>query len=190
MLLANKFFSKNGDSVTIKIEGCIGILGEKSEGISTLEELKEMWGSFKSYNPKVLRVEIRSIGGDITEALSMYEFLKNLSLDVKVFTICYGYVASSATVIAQAASDKCRIISYNALYLIHNSIMSAEGDENEMKRVSEVLKKTDIRIQEIYSNSSGKSPRLFWSLMKENGGHGKWLSPSEVKDLKLVDNII
>ena len=36
----------------------------------------------------------------------------------------YGYTASAATVIAQAASEGCREISAHALYLIHNSILS------------------------------------------------------------------
>ena len=42
----------------------------------------------------------------------------------EVVTRCYGYVASAATVIAQAASPGCREISSNAFYLIHCSELS------------------------------------------------------------------
>ena len=69
--------------------------------------------------PEVV-VEIRSTGGDVNDALLIHDALR--SLGARITTRCYGYTASAATIIAQAASEGRREISANALYLIHDSV--------------------------------------------------------------------
>ena len=66
-------------------------------------------------------VDIRSTGGDVNDALLIHDAL--CSLDAHITTRCYGYTASAATIIAQAASPGCREISANALYLIHTCLL-------------------------------------------------------------------
>ena len=75
-------------------------------------------------------VDIRSTGGDVNDALLIHDAL--CSLDAHITTRCYGYTASAATIIAQAASPGCREISANALYLIHTAICAAEGNAAEI----------------------------------------------------------
>lgn len=88
-------------------------------------------------------------GGDVNDALLIYEALS--SLDGHIVTRCYGYTASAATVIAQAASEGCREISAHALYLIHNSICTAEGNAEELATRIDLLRKTDARLAEVYA---------------------------------------
>ena len=70
-------------------------------------------------------VNIRSTGGDVNDALLIHDALT--ALGAHITTRCYGYTASAATIIAQAASPGCREISANALYLIHTAVCATEG---------------------------------------------------------------
>ena len=56
-------------------------------------------------------------------------------------TRCYGYVASAATLIAQAASEGRREISAGALYLVHAAACAAEGNAAELEARAELLRK-------------------------------------------------
>ena len=68
------------------------------------------------------------------------------ALDAEVTTRCYGYVASAATLLAQAASEGRREISAGALYLVHAAACAAEGNAAELEARAELLRKTDERL--------------------------------------------
>lgn len=87
---------------------------------------------------------------------------------------CYGYTASAATIIAQAASPGCREISANALYLIHTAICAAEGNAAEIAGKLDLLRQTDTRIAAVYAARSGRPAGEFEALMAENNGNGRW----------------
>ena len=177
----------------IDIEGIIGIAEEEqfasaAERVATYEKFRTMVeGIAQIDNPKVL-VNIRSAGGDVNDALLIYEALA--SLDAQVTTCCYGYTASAATIIAQAASEGCRQIAASALYLIHRSSCAAEGNAEELGERMELLRKTDQRLATLYAQRSGRTAEEFEALMGENGGRGRWLSPDEAKEAGLVDCIL
>ena len=109
---------------TIDIEGIIGLaeeeqFGSSSHSIATYERLSEKVEQIKAIDAEEVVVNIRSTGGDVNDAMLIYEAL--VALDAKITTRCYGYTASAATIIAQAASQGCREIASSALYLIHMS---------------------------------------------------------------------
>ncbi len=122
-------------------------------------------------------VDIRSTGGDVNDALLIHDALR--SLDAHIITRCYGYTASAATIIAQAASPGCREISANALYLIHTAICATEGNAAEIAGKLDLLRQTDTRIAAVYAARSGRPAGEFETLMAENNGNGRWLSPEE-----------
>ena len=104
---------------TIDIEGTIGMPDFAESGkVATYEEFKSKIVEVKSANPRKVVVNIRSTGGDVNDALLIYDALKEVS---NVETICYGYTASAATIIAQAAAKGKRKMSANGLYLIHQA---------------------------------------------------------------------
>ena len=178
--------SANTTVATIDIEGEIG--SEQSGAVTTYGALKEKLQQIEELEAPVVVVNIRSVGGDVADALLIYEALS--TLDAHITTRCYGYTASAATVIAQAANEGCREIADTALYLIHNSSCVAEGNAAELQQHAELLQKTDERIAAIYAAHSGKSVEHFLSLMAENGGNGVWLSPEQALEAGLVDSII
>ena len=172
---------------TIDIEGVIGS-EQQGDAVTTYSGLREKLEQIEALQTPVVVVNIRSVGGDVADALLIYEALS--SLDAHITTRCYGYTASAATIIAQAANEGCREIAESALYLIHNSSCVAEGNAADLKEQAELLKKTDERIAAIYAAHSDKGVEHFASLMAQNGGDGVWLSPEQALEAGLVDTII
>lgn len=137
---------------------------------------------------QTLIIHIRSMGGSVQEALLIYDYLTGL--DCRIITRCYGYAASAATIIAQAATKGNREISQNALYLIHQCSSQAEGNTGELTQTIDLLEKTDQRIAAIYAQAAAREVRHFVQLMSRNNGKGEWLAPKETIELGLTDRII
>ena len=173
---------------TIDIEGVIGAPDYSGSGkIATYDEFKSKVAEINSLNVRKVVVNIRSTGGDVNDALLIYDALKGVR---NVETICYGYTASAATIIAQAASTGNRKMSANGLYLIHQASTSADGNANDLDAKADLLKKTDERIAAIYAAASGRPAEEFAELMGANAGKGKWLSAEEALAAGLIDQII
>ncbi len=172
---------------TIDIEGTIGS-AEQGNSVTTYKELKERLEQIEQLQTPIVMVNIRSVGGDVSDAMLIYEAL--LSLDAHITTRCYGYTASAATIIAQAANEGCREIADSALYLIHNSSLSTEGNAKQLIEQAELLKKTDERIAAIYAAHSDKDAEYYAQIMSQNGGQGVWLSPEQALEAGLVDTIV
>lgn len=172
---------------TIDIEGTIGS-AEQGNSVTTYKELKERLEQIEQLQTPIVMVNIRSVGGDVSDAMLIYEAL--LSLDAHITTRCYGYTASAATIIAQAANEGCREIADSALYLIHNSSLSTEGNAQQLIEQAELLKKTDERIAAIYAAHSDKDAEYYAQIMSQNRGQGVWLSPEQALEAGLVDTIV
>ena len=178
---------------TIDIEGVIGVpeneqFSDSSHSVATYERLREELDKIGNIQAKEVVVNIRSTGGDVNDALLIYESL--VALNAKITTRCYGYTASAATIIAQAASEGCREIASSALYLVHMSSSSIEGNATDLVERIDLLKKTDDRIASLYAMRSGREKECFVVLMEQNGGRGRWLTPEEVVEAGLADTII
>ena len=181
------------DTTIIDIEGTIG-LGEEwqfdnpDSRVATYERFRERVASIADIKNSAIIVNIRSTGGDVNDAILIYEALK--ATGAHITTRCYGYTASAATIVAQAASEGCREVAASTLYLIHNSLCSTEGNAEELQAQVEMLHETDKRLAEIYATRSGGNPEHIAALMAENGGRGRWLSPAEAIAEGLVDRLI
>ena len=178
------------DCAIIDIEGTIGVpeecqFSDHESYVATYERFKASLMRIADIEHSQIRVNIRSTGGSVNDALLIYEALR--ATGAKVITCCYGYTASAATIVAQAASQGCRLIAPTSLYLVHNSIAAIEGNVEELRAEVEMLQKTDERIADIYATHSGRSVEEMAALMAENGGRGRWLSPDEAIALGLVD---
>ena len=177
----------------IDIEGTIGIPEEwqfehPDQRVATYETFRRTVRSIADLKEREIVVNIRSTGGDVNDALLIYEALRETG--ARITTRCYGYTASAATLIAQAASEGCRELAAGALYLIHNSICATEGNAEELTAQTELLRKTDARLAELYAARSGRPVEVFTALMAENSGRGRWLSPEEALEAGLADAVI
>lgn len=184
--------NQNEESI-IEIEGTIGIPEEwqfehPDERVATYEKFRHTVAAISDIDAARIVVNIRSTGGDVNDALLIYEALR--STGAQITTRCYGYTASAATIIAQAASEGCREVMQGALYLIHNAITAVEGNAEELEAQTDLLRKTDGRLAEIYASRSGRSSEEFLRLMAENNGRGRWLSPEEALEAGLCDVVV
>ncbi|WP_418992912.1 Clp protease ClpP [Alistipes sp.] len=177
----------------IDIEGIIGVpeewqFDEPQARVATYEKFRDTVRRIGQIEAAEIEVSIRSTGGDVNDALLIHDALRQSG--ARITTRCYGYTASAATLIAQAASEGCREISSNALYLIHNSVCAAEGNASEFSAKIELLRSTDRRIAAVYAARSGREAGEFEALMAENNGCGRWLSPEEAVAAGLADRVI
>ncbi len=176
----------------IEIEGTIGVpeewqFDQPEARVATYEKFRDTVRRIAGIDAPQIVVDIRSTGGDVNDALLIHDAL--CSLDAHITTRCYGYTASAATIIAQAASPGCREISANALYLIHTAICAAEGTAAEIAGKLDLLRQTATRIAAVYAARSGRPAGEFEALMAENNGNGRWLSPEEAVAAGLADTV-
>lgn len=184
--------SGRSSGLTIDIEGIIGIpewwqFDTEDERVATYAKFREKIQELGAVQAQKITVNIRSVGGNVQDALLIYDTLGGLRAEIT--TACYGYVASAATVIAQAASEGRRFISANALYLVHNCTTALEGNSQDAERTAKLLGKTDERIAAIYAGRSGRPAEEFRELMARDSGRGEWLSPEETVTCGLADKI-
>ena len=177
----------------IDIEGTIGVPEEHqfdnaASRVATFETFRKEVERIAQVKATNVVVNIRSTGGDVQDALLIYDALQGL--DARITTRCYGYTASAATIIAQAASEGCREISTNAMYLIHKSTCAIEGNASSLEARAELLRKTDERLSHLYALHAKGEPQHFATLMEENNGEGRWLTAQEAVEAGLADKII
>lgn len=183
--------NKTPTHAIVDIEGVIGIpewwqFDNAQDRVSTFNKFKDKVNAIKNLKADKVTVNIRSLGGNVNHALMIHDSLCELDLDCE--TVCYGYTASAATLIAQAG--KKRKISCNSLYLIHQSSSVAWGPISALEETISVLNKTNDRIATLYANRSGKEKSSFEDLMARQSGKGEWLSPEDALSAGLVDEIV
>ena len=181
------------NSVEINIEGTIGVpeewqFDDPGDRVATYDKFRNAIDLIRQIESPEVLINIRSTGGDVNDALLILDAISGLK--AKKTTRCYGYTASAATLIAQAASEGCREISANALYLIHTAICSTEGNAAEIAGKIDLLHQTDARIAAVYASRSGRPAAEFEALMAENNGNGRWLAPEEAVAAGLADKVV
>lgn len=190
--ISNIRISNRSKQAIIEIEGEIGVpeswqFETDSQRIATYENFSAKLEKIRTLSSESVRVNIRSMGGNVNDALLMYEALQSLGKPIS--THCYGYVASAATIIAQAASNGERYLSENSLYLIHNAVTDIQGNKIQMERTAQLLGKTDQRIAELYGRHTAMTTEECAELMAQEDGNGSWLTPEEAIKLGLIDHI-
>ena len=194
MLTGTIVLVKRSEQITeLNIDGIIGLSEENPNENSanrqeSYEHFRKQIEAIRQISTPEIIVNIRSSGGNVNDALLIHDIL--CESKKQITTRCYGYVASAATLIAQAASKGRREMSANSLYLIHQSISSGAGNAGTLEQTVDLLNQTDRRIAELYAARSGKSIDHFIQLMAMNQGNGKWLSAREAKTAGLIDRVI
>ncbi len=177
---------------TIDIEGIIGIpegwqFDSDADKTATYAKFSAGVKRIRELRATSLVVNLRSLGGFIDDALLIHDALTGLGIPTA--TYCYGYVASAATVIAQAATRGERHISENGLYLTHEAQACVCGTSSELQARAEHTEKLNELIATLYSRRGGESKEFYRALMAEEAGYGAWLTAKEALEAKLVDVI-
>lgn len=147
--MRNRYFmaTEENDTLEIIIFGDITSIPFLGNDVSSDSIVKTLNQS----NAKNITVKINSYGGEVGEAIAIYNELRAKSkAGVAVTTIDMGFACSSASVIF-CAGDK-RVMSQSSLLMIHNPWMSISGNSKELQKAAEDLEKIAKSIVDIYQS--------------------------------------
>ena len=151
-------------------------------GPETSHKIMKAIDELEAINPYApIKLEIMSEGGCWTDALAIYDRIK--ASPCRFIATGHGLVASSATVIFQAASD--RILNPHCLFLIHDGFEGFEGDPKSFEAHAAQSKLSRQIMYQIYADRSGKLT-LFW---ENRCSHDSILTATETVKLGLADRI-
>lgn len=112
---------------------------------------KRIGAALRAIGGADVTVNINSPGGDVWEAITIYNMLREYQGKVTVKVL--GLAASAASVIAMAA-DEIQIGRASFL-MIHNGWVVAMGNRNDLRDVAEYLEPIDRAIAELYAERTG-----------------------------------
>lgn len=101
------------------------------EDVSAYGLVEQLNGIPEDYS---ITVHINSNGGEVKEGLAIYNALKTRN----VTTVCEGFAASAASVIFMAG--RRRIMNTASLLFIHQAIVRAEGNPDELEKIADDLR--------------------------------------------------
>ena len=139
--------------------------------ISQLKEAKDI---------KSIKLRINSDGGDVFEALALYNYLKSLNADITV--MIDGIAASSASIIACAGHV---IMPRNAMIMIHNPFNVVWGDSEDMRAMASVMDKVKDSIISIYESKTGIPRDTISAMMDEE----TWFTFDEALAVGFCDEV-
>ena len=129
-----------------------------------------------------ITLHINSPGGSVFSAVAIANTLKNHK--AKVTANIDGLAASAATIITSAC-DTVRMPK-NALFMIHNPITFAYGNNQEMQKTIEMLDKVKNSIIETYLNKTKTDKETLSELMDNE----TWMDAETAKEYGFVDEIV
>lgn len=143
--------------------------------------------AMNEYKGRPLNFGINSPGGDVIDAIAIYQAMKRH--DAKVTVRIDSLVASSASFIALGGDE---VNAYKtSTFMIHNPWSIAAGNEFMMEEMKDLLKQFGSQILDIYSEKASIGKKEIKQLM--NGADkrdGTWMTASEAKEKGFIDNII
>ena len=149
-----------------------------NHGDTAMNIIKQLKG-LKSV--KKISLRINSDGGDVFEALAIYNYLK--SLDAEITVHIDGLAASAATIVA--CSGKV-IMPSNAQMMIHNPFGMVQGDSEELRAMAEVLDKVKDSVISVYEAKTGAPREVISGMMDEE----TWITADEAFMMKFCDEVI
>lgn len=127
-------------------------------------------------------INIKSYGGNLFEALAIYDSIR--ALKNKVTTRIVGSSASAATVISLAGDE--RLISKNSRYLIHKPMVMAAGNSDDFTKVLSQLQELDTQLVDLYvSRTNLKAVEVLELMAKE-----EFISSEEAIKMGFIDGYI
>ena len=127
-------------------------------------------------------LHINSPGGSVFSAVAIANTLKNHK--AKITANIDGLAASAATIITSA----CDIVKMpkNALFMVHNPITFAYGNNQDMQKTLEMLNKVKNSIIETYLNKAKTDKETLSELMDNE----TWMNAEEAKEYGFIDEIL
>lgn len=131
-----------------------------------------------------LTLRVNSPGGDVFDALTMFNILRRQ--EAKITVEVEGLAASAAGYLAQVADPGELRISEAGMFMVHRAWALVLGNTKDMLDMAGVLEKMDQQIAGIYAGRSRRALSTWLGFMDEE----TWFTGQEAVDAKLADNVI
>lgn len=142
---------------------------------------QELYSQAKGFEGSKIRVPVNSFGGQVFEALLIYNYLKGSGKEIE--THIPTYAMSAGTIIASAGETVT--MSTNGYYMIHNPYTLSFGDADEMKSTANLLDKMTNDLISIYVAKTGLEADKIREMMKNE----TWLTSEEALEMGFVDEL-
>jgi ATP-dependent Clp endopeptidase proteolytic subunit ClpP len=138
--------------------------------------------SLSGISAKVITVRINSPGGDVFDAISIFNALQ--SHKAKIITRIESLAASSASFIALGGKE---VQAYrNAMMMIHEPWVYSAGNQYDLREIAEILGKISSNMVDIYAANSNVGKRELREMMKNE----TWFTAKEAMDKGFIDTIV
>jgi ATP-dependent Clp endopeptidase proteolytic subunit ClpP len=129
-----------------------------------------------------LIVRINSPGGDVFDAMAIYNALR--SHKSRVITRIESLAASAASFVVLAGKE---VQAYpNAMIMIHEPWVVAAGNQHDLRDIADVLEKINTNMVDVYAQNSNIGKREMRDLLRAE----TWFTASEAKERGFVDTIL
>lgn len=143
------------------------------ESVSSVIDTMSRWDRIDGDDAREYWLYLTSPGGMIMPGISLFNFIKRLSVRRPVVTVASGFCASMATVIHQSGTR--RLIERGTSYLIHDASGSAYGDVSSLRDQADWMDRINRDLHTFLSERSSlsvdeiaeKSKRRDWTLTAE-----------------------
>jgi ATP-dependent Clp protease protease subunit len=125
-----------------------------------------------------VRVFIDSPGGDVDAGFAIFDMIRFVNMPV--YLIGMGLVASAAALILLAVPNERRIALPNSRYLIHQPLSGMKGVATDIEIHAQELEKLRTKLNELIAEETGKpvdevsqdTDRDYWMDAEEAHGYG------------------
>ena len=147
----------------------------------------ELIRSLKDLSGRSVNVRIHSPGGDVFDAMAIYNAFK--TYPGKVTMTIDSMAASSASIIMLAGKE---VRAYeNSMVMVHEPWSLICGNQFEMRDFADILGKISDNMVDIYAENSNLGKREVRALLKGDGKQdGTYMTAKEAKEKGFIDTII
>ena len=126
-----------------------------------------------------ITLRINSDGGEVFDAIAIYNYLKDKNVHVVIDGIC----ASAASIVAMAG--KRITMKQGSMMMIHNPLTIAIGESEDLKAQADILDKITESIVSIYMSRTGRTHDEIVSMMDSES----WMNELEAVAAGFADDI-
>jgi ATP-dependent Clp protease protease subunit len=131
---------------------------------------------------ETINVFINSYGGEVAEALAIYNALRRHRAKVK--TYCDGFACSAASVVFMAGDE--RIMSNASLLMIHNAWLLAIGDQNQLRKEADGLETINQASINAYMSRINITEKELKAMMDAE----TWISAADALEMGFATSIV
>jgi ATP-dependent protease ClpP protease subunit len=172
----------DGEVVDLLVYSVVGDLGSLDPSDQTNVTARAIATALRSApNAKRINVHLNSEGGNVADALAIYNSLTAHKAQVRTFVD--GVALSSASLIAMVGDSVT--MRRGSLMMIHNPWSLAIGDSDTMRKQARTLDKFQSAIASGYAEKTGLSLAEIKAMMDEE----TWMTAMQAKRLGFADAI-